>query len=60
MSEKQDAARWDHCRKHSFPVRNQTGTDDRRWIAIAYDRYVYFGATPDEAVDKAIDSNRLP
>lgn len=57
-----DAERWKHCVAHGFPVRNQTLTSGRPWIA-----FVVYGSThiahfgndgPAEAVDAAIDAAR--
>ncbi len=48
-----DAARYRHIQVHGFPVRNQTGDPDRRWVAFR-DGKEFYGATPSFAIDAAL------
>jgi hypothetical protein len=56
VNDAEDAARWRHCIKHGFPVRNQTTTTGRAWIAfrvIGGLDFVHYGDSPAEAIDDA-------
>ena len=48
-----DARRYAQVWVHGFPVRNQTGNRDKRWVAFC-DGLVFYGPTPSFAIDAAI------
>jgi len=47
---RKDAERWRHCRAHGHPI---TGP---QCIAWTFDGRMVFGATPEEAVDRAMSN----
>lgn len=53
-SNPRDAARWQHCERFGFPVRNQTGGGFRSWVAFEADGNIVYGDSPATAVDAAM------